>query len=181
MRPRSIIAAAALFLAASAVHAQKITVDVDKTFNFSAFKTYGWSNGQIAPRPDTGQMIISAIEKELNSRGLVRNDTNPDVKLAVMAAAGMDLQGVGPSWNRSLYKSWGGYGNPAALMNVGSGTLLIDIIETKKEYSVWRAVAKEVFVSAPTGNQKEDAEYMQKLVQKTVAKLFKKYPIKPVK
>lgn len=180
MRSKIIIAAAILLSVASAVHAQKMVVDVDQTVDFTAFKSYAWDVGQIAPRATTSQMIVSAVERELNSRGLVRNDATPDIRIAVMAAAGMDLQGVGPSWNNERYKSWGGaaYGNPAALMNVSKGTLLIDLIETKNKHSIWRGVARDVFVAPTTGNAEKDAAEMRSLVNKTVEKMFKKYPVK---
>lgn len=171
--------AAVLILAASMAHAQKIVVDVDRSADFKVLKSYGWAEGQVAPKPTTSKSIITAIESQLNSRGLVRNDTDPDFRIAVMAAAGMDLQGVGPSWNREVYKSWGGYGNPSALMNVTNGTLMIDLIETKNKISIWRAVAKDVFVAQPSGNPTKDAKHMDDLVNKTVSKLFKKYPVKP--
>jgi len=122
-------------------------------------------------------MLIEAIESELRSRGMVRNDASPDIRIAVMAAADMDLQGVGPSWNNESYRFWGGYGNPSALMTVTKVTLLIDLIETKKKYSVWRAVAKDIFVKPPTGNQEKDLKQMKGLVDKTITKMFKKYPI----
>ena len=181
MRLRIFIATAALVLCASIAQAQKLVIDADKTANFTAFKTYGWAGGQIAPNPGTGQMLVNAIERELNSRGMMKNDADPDIRIAVMAAAGMDLQGVGPSWNRELYKSWGGYGNPAALMTVNTGTLLIDLVETKNKFSIWRGVAKDIFISPPTGNPTKDAQTMEKLVNKTVTKMFKKYPVKPGK
>ncbi|HRI03197.1 MAG TPA: DUF4136 domain-containing protein [Pyrinomonadaceae bacterium] len=179
MKSRIIIAIAALFVFASFAQAQKTVVDVDKSFDFSKFKTFAWSDGQIAPKATTSEMLVAAIERELTMRGLVRNDTAPDIRIAVMAAAGMDLQGVGPTWNNERYRFWGGYGNPAALMTVTSGTLLIDLIETKNKYSIWRAVVKDVFVTPPTGDLEKDLKQMQGLVNKTIPKVFKKYPVRP--
>ncbi len=181
MKLRTFAALVTLFIVASLAHGQKIVVDVDKSFDFATFKTFGWAEGQLAPKPTTSQALINAIERELTSRGLVRDDAAPDIRIAVMAAAGMDLQGVGPSWNNERYKSWGGYGNPNALMNVIKGTLLIDILETKNKYSVWRGVVKDVFVEPPTNNPAKDAQRMEPLVNKTVSKMFKKYPVKPRK
>jgi len=181
MRSRVYIAAALLLIAAITAQAQKIVVDVDKSFDFKTFKTFGWAEGQVAPKPTTARSLIDAIERELRSRGLTRVDTAPDIRIAVMAAADLDLQGVGPTWNNELYRSWGGYGNASALMTVTKGTLLIDLVETKKRFSVWRGVAKDVFVSPPTGNVERDAKQMQSLVDKTVGKMFKKYPVKPHK
>lgn len=181
MKLKMIFAFVALFVVVSAAQAQKITVDVDKALDFKTFKTFAWGSGQIAPKTSTSQMIIAAIERELTSRGLTKNDAAPDIQISVMAAVGMDLQGIGPSWNNERYKSWGGYGNPAALMNVTTGSMLIDLIETKNKYSVWRGVVKDVFVAQPSNDPLADARQMEKLVNKTIAKMFKKYPVKPTK
>ncbi|MBC7898435.1 MAG: DUF4136 domain-containing protein [Saprospiraceae bacterium] len=178
MKLRTIVIFVALFAAASAAHAQKLIVDVDKSFDFKAVKTFGWSNGKIAPKESTGQLIIAAIERELTSRGLVRNDAEHDIQIAVMAAAGMDLQGVGPTWNNEVYRSWGGYGNPAALMTITSGDILIDVIETKNKHSIWRGAGKGIFVAPPSGNVEKDLKDMEKTVNKWIGKFFKKYPVK---
>jgi hypothetical protein len=177
MRVNIILTAATLFVLTSAIHAQKIVIDVDKASDFTKFKSFSWAEGQIATNPSTGQLIVVAVERELNSRGLVRNDTSPDIRIAAMAAADMDLQGVGPSWNNERYKSWGGYNNQSALINVAKGMLMIDLIETKNKFSIWRGVVKNVFVAQPTGNPEKDVSQMQSLVNKTVGKMFKKYPV----
>src|SRR4030095_4451069 len=106
----------------SAVFGQKVKVDVDRTANFSTFKTFGWAEGMVARNPIISQMIIAAVESELTARGLTKSAENPDIKIAVAAAVGMDIQTVGPSWNLN-YVTWGGYTNPAAIMNISIGTL----------------------------------------------------------
>ena len=93
-----------------------------------------------------------------------------------MAATDKDLQGIGPTWNNVNYATWGGYRNPAALMTVTTGTLLIDLIETKNNTSVWRGVAKETLNEGPTANASADAKGVEKLIKKAVSKMFKKYP-----
>jgi len=178
MNTISILAAVAVVLFGLTVAAaQKVTVDVDRTVDFHSFKTYGWSGGQVAKNPAVAQLITSAIERELMAKGLRHEATNPDLSIAVMAATGIDLQGVGPTWNNAQYKSWGGYGNPNALMNITNGTLLIDLVETKNNISVLRGVASDTLDRAPTGNVSEDAKHVHKLIDKAVKKIFKKYPV----
>ncbi len=181
MTSRLLIAATVICFVVSVAHAQKVTVDVDRTFDFKTFKTYSWAAGQIAPKATTSQMLINAVERELNSRGLVRTETEADIQIAIMAAADIDLQGVGPTWNNERYRFWGGYGNPAALMNIAKGTLLIDLVENKKKYSVWRGVARDIFIQPQSGNPEKDLKEMEALVNKTVGKMFKKYPVSPSK
>ena len=177
MKPSIILAAAVLFLSASAVFGQKVEVDVDATANFSSFKTFGWTGGMVARNPIVSQTILAAVESELTARGLTRSDNNPDLKVVVVAATGMDIQAVGPIWNNANYRTWGGYTNPAALMNVTNGTLLVDLIDTRKDISVLRGVAKETLTRSPSADMTADAKSVEKLVKKAVSKMFKKYPV----
>jgi uncharacterized protein DUF4136 len=175
MKPLIMLAAAVLLLSSTTSFAQKVKVDVDSNVNFSNFKTFGWDKGPVARNPIISNLIITAVETELTARGLTKSDS-PDIKVAVMAAAGMDLQAVGPTWNNVNYAVWGGYRNPAALMNVQTGTLLIDLLDTKNNSSVFRGVAKETLNRSVSADQVADAKSVEKLIQKSVVKMFKKYP-----
>jgi len=155
---------------------QKVQVDVDQSANFGAFKTFGWDSGTVARNPIIAQMIISAIEGELTRRGLTRNDQAPDIKIAVMAAVGIDMQGVGPTWNNDKYKTWGGYRNPAALMNIPSGNLLVDLLRTSDSVSVFRGVSKSTLPRSPSADAAADARSVENHVRKAVKKIFDKYP-----
>jgi len=174
------MAAAVIFVASTCIEAQKIIVDVDGAANFATIKTFSWAEGQIARNPQVAQIIKSTIESELTARGLSRNDTAPDIKISVMAAVGIDLQGVGPSWNNAQYRSWGGYGNPNALMNVSAGTLLVDLLQAPNNSSVWRGVAKKTLVGSPMDDPAKAAADNEKEIRNAIKKLFKKYPVSSV-
>jgi len=176
MKLSIVLAAAVLFLSTSAVFAQKVKVDVDTTVNFSTFKTFGWDKGPIARNPLISQMIVAAVESELTARGLIKNDDHPDIKVAVLAAAGADIQAVGPTWNNANYRTWGGYANPAALMNITTGTLLVDLVDTRKDISVLRGVARDTLTRPVSADMNADAKSVEKVVKKAVSKIFKKYP-----
>jgi len=166
-----------VFLSTSTVSAQKVTVDVDSTVNFSNFKTFGWAGGMVARNPIISQLIVAAVEKELTARGLTRSTETPDLKVAVVAAVGMDLQAVGATWNNTNYAAWGGYTNPSALMNVATGTLLLDLVDTKKDISIFRGVAKETLNRSVSADQAADARSVDKTIKNAVSKMFKKYPV----
>jgi hypothetical protein len=176
MKRSIVLAAVVLFLSTSAVFGQKVKVDVDTTVNFSTFKTFGWDKGPIARNPLISQMIVAAVESELTARGLTKSD-NPDIKVAVLAAAGADIQAVGPTWNNANYRTWGGYANPAALMNITTGTMLVDLVDTRKDISVLRGVAKDTLTRPVSADMNADAKSVEKVVKKAVSKIFKKYPI----
>src|SRR4051812_37503130 len=171
------LAAAVLVLCTATAFAQNVKVDVDSTADFSSFKTFGWDKGMVARNPIISSLIVTAVETELTKRGLMRVDANPDLKVAVAAAAGIDIQAVGPTWNNAKYQVWGGYTNPAALMNVVTGTLLVDLVDAKKDMSVLRGVAKQTLNRSASGNDAADAKSVEKPIKKAVSKMFAKYPI----
>ena len=176
MKRSIVLAVAVLFLSTSTIFAQKVKVDVDKTVNFSTFKTFGWAKGIVARNPIISQMIVAAVESELTARGLTKNEDNPDIKVAVLAAAGADIQAVGPTWNNANYRTWGGYANPAALMNITTGTMLVDLVDSR-DISVLRGVAKDTLTRAVSADMTADAKSVQKVVKSAVSKIFKKYPV----
>lgn len=163
----------------TAASAQKVKVDIDTHYNFSTIKTFGWAEGQMAKNPIIAELIKRSINDELTSRGLMMNEAAPDIMVSVMAATDIGLQGVGPSWNPE-YRSWGGYINPNALMNVTSGTLLVDLVETKNKISIWRGVASDTLNASASGDHLKDAKVAEKTVKSAVRKMFKKYPIKQI-
>lgn len=173
---RLIILTAAFLLFTTPVFSQKVKVDVDATANFASYKTFAWADGMVARNPLITQTIVAAVESELTARGLTKVTANPDLKVSVVAAAGMDMQLVGPTWNNAKYQTWGGYTNPAAMMNVTTGTMLLDLVDTKTDISVLRGVAKETLGRASTADIQADARSVEKLVKKAVTKIFKKYP-----
>src|SRR5215510_12666057 len=99
MKRSIILAAALLLLSTTNLFAQDVKVNVDSSANFAGFKTFGWDKGMVARNPLISQLIITAVESELTKRGLTKSADNPDVKVAVAAAAGVDIQTVGPTWN----------------------------------------------------------------------------------
>jgi hypothetical protein len=175
MQVSKILATAMLLLSVSAAFGQNVKVDVDATVNFSNFRTFGFAAGPVSRNPLIGQIIVAAVESELIARGLTRKDESPDLKVVVAAAAGMDLQAVGPTWNNVNYRTWGGYQNPAAMMNITTGTLLIDLVTTDRK-SVFRGVAKETLNRGTSADPVADAKSVDKLVKQAVRKMFKKYP-----
>lgn len=172
----------AFFILASTVaYGQKVKVDFDRSIDFSKYKTFAWADGSPARNPFISDMITSALETELASRGLVKNADAPDLKIAVIAAIGMDVQGIGPSWNNETYRFYGGRGNPSALMNIATGTLIVDLVDTKAGRNVWRGTASDTLPHAPTADPAADAKDSERVVRNAIRKMMKKYPAKQVR
>jgi hypothetical protein len=165
---------------------EKIHVNYDKSLDFTKFKTYGWAPHGAVAHPMLALDLVGAIEQELNSRGMTKVATNPDIIIAVYGAVDSEVSmtsnnpiynatgGIPPfdpsmtSPGNSLY--WDGYyGNSTVV--VYPGQLVVDLVDFKNKKLVWRAVAKEAV--SPNNPDKLESE-----VNNTITKMFKDYPVK---
>ena len=165
---------------------EKIHVNYDKSLDFTKFKTYGWSPHGAVAHPMLALDLVGAIEQELNSRGMTKVATNPDIIIAVYGAVDSEVSmtsnnpiynatgGIPPfdpsmtSPGNSLY--WDGYyGNSTVV--VYPGQLVVDLVDFKNKKLVWRAAAKEAV--SPNNPDKLESE-----VNNTITKMFKDYPVK---
>ena len=68
---------AVCFVAAAAPADDRVKVTVDKHTDFSALHTYAWTRGFASLDPDFDAFIVAAIDRELSSAGLIRQETEP--------------------------------------------------------------------------------------------------------
>lgn len=182
MKP--VLTIAGVILLASALltnvaHAQKTSAGYDQTINFSNYKTFMFSETHGARNPIVNDLIIAAIVRELTSKGLTRVDANPDLRVAYMAAAGFNLQVAEVSFGYNVNPVYSGLMPSAgsAMWDVTTGTLLIDLFDNKTDRIVFRGTAKDVLQRAPGPDAAADAKLVSKTINKSIAKIFKKYPI----
>lgn len=149
--------------------AQDVYVTSSPSANFSQYHTYAWGEqqnpNQIA-NSFLAQEAKTQINTQLQSKGLrlVQETENPD--LIVVGSGGMKTQTSYNAWGmRGIGGGMGGI-TPEQSVN---GTLIVDIYDVKAKELVWRGVGQG------TLNQKNSQKNMQ-LVDKAVAKMFKKYP-----
>jgi hypothetical protein len=169
------IIALALLLFAYPAMGQKVDVKLDKTVDFSKYKTYTWADGMPAKNPIVNQLIIESIERQLAARGLTKAAAGGDIQVLYVAAVDLDLQMTGLTWSNAS-NPMGSFATIGPPMDVRKGMLVVDMMDKKTERYVWRAVAKETLTYAPSGDMAKDAQRVEKLVKKAIEKMFSKYP-----
>jgi hypothetical protein len=173
----SLVLLAAL-LPASAF-AQKTTFDFDKSAPFPLFKTYAFKDGTPTGQQLVDKRIVAAIETQLAARGLVRNDSAPDVfvifHIAFDEQKDISSFSSGPMYGPYGYGWGGGWGSTTTDVRVREiliGTLAIDIVDAGKKSVAWRGLGtKEVDTHAKP--EKRDSN-----INKAVEKIMKNYPPK---
>ncbi len=153
----------------------RVTVDFDKTVNFSKYKTYAWLKGTPAPNELAQKRIQQAIEQKLTAKGLTKADGPPDLYVVTHASSrkeqyiNIDDFGYGGFHGRR-----GGRSGPGTITvnvyDIPIGTLVVDILDGGSKELVWHAIAEETLSDNPQKNAKR--------IDKVVKKMFKKFPPK---
>ena len=171
-----VLASALLFTVA---HAQKTSAGYDKNIDFSNYKTFVFDKDG-ARNPFVNTMIVEAVERELTSRGLTKVDTDPDLRVVYLAASGPNLQVASLPFYQVVNPAYSGLvgGASMAMWDVTTGTLVIDLFDVKTDRVVFRGTATDVLQRAPSADLRADAKLVSKPINKGIAKIFKKYPVK---
>jgi hypothetical protein len=168
-----------LFTASIAPNAwgQKVSVDFDKEANFTAYKTYAWTQGTPVQNPLMDQRITSGVDKQLAAKGLQKVDVsaNPDLAVLYHGAVGAETQlntmnTGGYGWG---YRRVGGMGMSTTTVDkIPVGHLTVDIGDAKTKKLLWMGNASDTLSDKPEKNEKK--------INNALDKMFKKFP-PPVK
>ena len=161
------------------VHAQKTSAAYDEAVSFANYKTFAFDKSG-ARNPYVNNLIVQAVERELTSRGLTKVDADPDLRVVYLAATGYDLQVQNVPFYHVVNPAYSGLVGSAAqsMWDVTTGTLVIDLLDVKAERTVFRGTIREVLQRQPSADLAADAKTVSKPINKGVAKIFQKYPVK---
>jgi hypothetical protein len=163
----------------SVVHGQKVSARYDESVDFSKYKTFAFDKSG-AKNPFVDKVIVDAVIRELTARGLTKVDTDPDLRVVYLAAAGPNLQVADIPFYHVVNPAYSGmiFSATSTMWDVTTGTLVIDLFDHKSERTVFRGSASDVLQRAASANAVADAKLVSKPINKSVAKMFKKYPVK---
>ena len=181
---KSILTITGMVVLASALlctvaQAQKTSAGYDKNVDFSNYKTFSFDKSG-ARNPFVNNLIVEAVERELTSRGLTKVETDPDLRVVYLAASGPNLQVASLPFYHVVNPAYSGLvaGASTAMWDVTTGTLVIDLFDRKTDRVVFRGTVTEVLQRAASADLQADAKIVSKPINKGIAKIFKKYPVK---
>jgi Domain of unknown function (DUF4136) len=150
--------------------AANVTVDYDKKASFSNLKTYSWKKGTPASNPLMDQRVIESVDKQLLMKGFLKVDAanNPGLAVAYHAAVEVETQ---LNTTEVGWSGWGYYGGGTSTTQVEKipvGTLIVDIGDAKNKKLLWRGKATDTVNDKP--------EKVEKKINESVEKMFKKFP-----
>ena len=167
---------AMLFLFGSALSAQQVKTDYDRSANFAQYKTYSWE--QVKTRnPLYVDRIRSAVDAALAAKGWNRVDSGGDVSIVAIGIARDEqtlntfYDGFGGGWR---WRGFGGFGEATTTIDTYKvGTLIVDLFDTKTKKLLWRGSSSDTLSNNSDKNIKT--------LDKGIEKLFKNFPPGAVK
>jgi hypothetical protein len=159
--------------------AQKTSAAHDENVDFSKYKTFAFDEGS-ARNPFVNTIIIEALERELTARGLTKVATDPDLRVAYVAATVPNMQVANVPFYHVVNPAYSGMVGSSHMQvwDVTTGTLVIDLWDHKADRVVFRGTVTEVLQRAASADPRADAKMVSKPINKGIEKVFKKYPIK---
>jgi hypothetical protein len=159
----AIVVLAVILLGASAGVA-RVEVNSDGSGDFDNYRTYTWKAGAPAQNPKMEDFIVGRVEAQLESKGLLPVEEEPDLLVVVYVlpdkVSATDLSNSGLEF-------WSGV-TSVSPSDVGVGTLVVDLVDTGTENVVWRGIAWETV--------KGSFDKMERKVGSAIEKMFKRYP-----
>jgi hypothetical protein len=162
----------ALVLLTGCQTAPEIRSNIDPGVNLSSYRTYGFEVQPGADR-DVTAYFEAAISREMDARGYLRVDNNPN--LLVSFNASVQERAVVDSTPGPLsgayYGARAGLSTPAEVTTVRSqlGTANIDVVDTSQRKIVWTGSAEGILTSAA-------AKHPQSAVNTAVTQMFAQFP-----
>jgi hypothetical protein len=175
-RPQRLLTAISLMILASVcVKAQKVSVGADPAVDLTKYKSYMWSN-IASPNPLAHDTVVTAVDGQLAAKGLTRVNTGAELTVVVFGSSQSDVYVSNPSWAPSLNSIATGVAVGSQSWLVTKGTLVVDLLDTKTNNSVWRGQATDTLDRGPTGDKVRDAKTVEKPIRNAIKKMFKQFP-----
>jgi hypothetical protein len=169
MKFRKMLAISLFVIAlATAVFADRVTVDYDHGVKVNQIKTYSWSKVQTA-NSIWDDRVKEAIDQELAAKGWMQVSSGGDVTLVAVEKTSVQQQydtfydGFGGR------RRFGGFGQSTTTVdNYEVGTLIVSMFDGHSRQLIWRGTASSDLSGNPEKNTKN--------LDKDVSKMFKKFP-----
>lgn len=152
----------------------KVSSDFDKKTDFAQYKSFAFHQKGIEKLKLNDldkKRILTSIENELIAKGLTKSNENADLIVNVLAASKDEINinqnpfWGGWGWGLGPWGPWGGMNN-TSVSRYTSGTIIIDLVDNKRNILVWQGQGAGLNVS----NVSKKAERIPKAIQEIMAK-----------
>jgi Domain of unknown function (DUF4136) len=181
MKPSTLLRFSVFLLCVIPCTAQKVTITVDKAFDFKSAKRYAWGQNKLITRQGAAndalinERIVAEVNSTLAAKGFIEDRANPDFYVSYNAGSSdpsLKMEGAySPASPASTAVVQPIYGIPQNVWYSVDGHVTFHIIDSKSNKAVWSALATKK-IHDPHKGMKD----MPKQVQTIVSKTFKNFP-----
>jgi len=155
-------------------HAQKVRVDFDRDYDFSAVETYGWVDPvEREEDPLLHQRLVAAVDYHLTMLGARKVERDPDVWVTYHSDSREEVTistntfgyGYGEGWYWADTADTGRSLTTEQRYRVG--TLIVDVWTAEEKRLVWRGTGWDTVPANP--------DKIERRINKAVAQMFEKW------
>ncbi len=173
---RNVVMGALALGVGTGAFAQDVSVDFDKSADFSKVKTFAVKMGTAWGNPLGEKRVTSEIEEALTAKGWTKADESKADAVVVLHGATQVKKDLNTFYSGGM----GGYGYRYGGFGMGGGTahtsvseytvgtLVVDIFDAKSKNLLFRGTATDELSDKPEKNQKK--------LDKASQKMFKDFP-----
>ncbi|MCI0409812.1 MAG: DUF4136 domain-containing protein [Acidobacteria bacterium] len=170
-----IVASLIALVTARQAWAVSVKEDYNPATDFSKYKSFRLKRGTPSSSPLTQAKIEKAISSVLTSKGLTAAGDDAGLIIYTHVKIGVEKALDVSSFGYGGYFGWGGWdgdfgGTSVNVVDVPTGTLMVDMVDSSSQQMVWRGIASGTLPSKTTEEKSEQR------INKAVAKLLKKFP-----
>jgi hypothetical protein len=162
----------------------EVRVSLDKTVEFSQFRTYAFADPLGTDRGGyqsiVSQHLKAATQAEMEARGLRLVTANPQLLINFNASLNEKMRvssAVPPppisgyyGYRVGMYSAWPMYGDPTRVSSYTEGTLNVDVIDAARKQLIWEGVVTDSVTQ-------KDLDQLQASINTAVKAAFAKFPL----
>ncbi|MBO6212024.1 DUF4136 domain-containing protein [Algoriella sp.] len=154
----------------------QVSTDYDRSANFSTYKTYSYHEkglDKLKVNDLDKRRLLTAIDTQMAAKGFTKVSSDADLVVNVLTSTKEKISVSNNNWGYGPYGYYGGYYGGTNVSQYQAGTIVIDIIDDKKNVLVWQGVGADLNLS----NISAKAERIPKAVEE----ILSKFPPQPKK
>lgn len=144
----------------------RVTSDFDRSADFNSYKTYNFHQkgiDKLELNDLDKRRILNAIDQQMAAKGFTKTETSPDLYINVLASSKEKI-----NIDNGYYGGYWGpyYGGGSRVYQYTSGTIIIDIVDDKRNVLVWQGAGSGLNVS----NLNTKGDDIPKAIEEILAK-----------
>ena len=148
----------------------QVSTDYDRSANFATYKTYSYHQKgleKLKVNDLDKKRLITAIDTQMAAKGFTKVDSGADLVVNILTSSKEQVSVNNNNWGYGSYGYYGGYyGGYNNVSSYQAGTIVLDIIDDKKNILVWQGVGSDFNLS----NISAKAERIPKAIEEILTK-----------